>query len=56
MSIALVVTGGYGNGTLVGSIAKVVTAGYTIGAAAISQPALRQTLSIAATMNNTRNL
>lgn len=31
MSIALVVTGGFGNGTLVGSIKDVVTRGYTIG-------------------------
>ena len=31
MSIALIVTRGYGNGTLTGSIADVVTRGYTIG-------------------------
>jgi hypothetical protein len=31
MSIALVVTAGFGNGTLTGSIADVVTRGYTIG-------------------------
>ena len=34
MSIALVVTRGYGNGTLTGSIKDVVTAGWTIGVAA----------------------
>ena len=33
MSIALVVTAGFGNGTLTGSIADVVTRGYTIGEA-----------------------
>lgn len=33
MSIALVVTRGYGNGTLTGTIKDVVTAGYTIGQA-----------------------
>lgn len=31
MSIALVVTRGYGNGTLSGTIKDVVTRGYTIG-------------------------
>jgi len=31
MSIALVVTGGYGNGTLIGGMAGVITRGYTIG-------------------------
>ena len=31
MSIALIVTRGYGNGTLTGSIKDVVTRGYTIG-------------------------
>lgn len=31
MSIGLVVTAGFGNGTLVGSIADVMTRGYTIG-------------------------
>lgn len=36
MSIALVVTRGYGNGTLTGSIAEVVTRGYTIGEAAVA--------------------
>jgi len=33
MSIALVVTGGFGNGTLTGSIANVITRGYSIGIA-----------------------
>ena len=33
MSIALIVTHGFGNGTLTGSIKDVVTDGYTIGAA-----------------------
>ena len=32
MSIALIVTAGFGNGTLVGDIAHVVTRGYDIGA------------------------
>ena len=32
MSIALIVTRGYGNGTLSGSITNVVTRGYSIGA------------------------
>lgn len=31
MSIALIVTRGFGNGTLTGSIKDVVTRGYTIG-------------------------
>ena len=31
MSIALIVTGGYGNGTLSGDIAHIVTRGYEIG-------------------------
>jgi hypothetical protein len=31
MSIALVVTGGFGNGTLSGSVSDIVTRGYTIG-------------------------
>ena len=31
MSIALVVTRGYGNGTFTGTVADVVTRGYTIG-------------------------
>lgn len=31
MSIALVVTAGFGNGTLTGSVKDVVTRGYTIG-------------------------
>lgn len=31
MSIALVVTRGFGNGTLEGSIKDVVTSGYTVG-------------------------
>ena len=35
MSIALVVTRGFGNGTLVGSIKDVVTRGYTIGTVSI---------------------
>ena len=35
MSIALVVTRGYGNGTLTGSLAKVVTRGYTPGVISI---------------------
>ena len=34
MSIALVVTRGFGNGTLTGTIKDAVTAGYTTGAAA----------------------
>ena len=33
MSIALVVTRGFGNGTLTGAIKEVVTRGYTIGSA-----------------------
>lgn len=33
MSIALLVTRGYGNGTLTGAIKEVVTRGYTIGSA-----------------------
>ena len=32
MSISLIVTRGYGNGSLVGDIPNVVTSGYTIGA------------------------
>ena len=32
MSLALIVTMGFGNGTLEGSIADIVTLGYTIGA------------------------
>lgn len=35
MSIALVVTRGFGNGTLVGSIADIVTRGYRIGEAIV---------------------
>lgn len=35
MSISLVVTAGFGNGTLTGSIADVVTRGYSIGAAVV---------------------
>lgn len=35
MSIALVTTRGYSNGTLVGTIDDVVTRGYTIGAAIV---------------------
>lgn len=31
MSIALVVTSGYGNGTLEGSTSDIVTMGYTVG-------------------------
>lgn len=31
MSIALIVTRGFGNGSLTGAITEVVTAGYTIG-------------------------
>jgi len=31
MSISLVVTRGFGNGTLIGDIPNVVTSGYTIG-------------------------
>ena len=38
MSIALVVTRGFGNGTLVGTIKDVVTMGYTIGAAVSVTP------------------
>lgn len=34
MSIALVVTRGFGNGTLAGDVNDVVTRGYTIGEAA----------------------
>lgn len=37
MSIALIVTRGFGNGTFSGSIADVVTRGYTIGAVSIPQ-------------------
>jgi len=36
MSVALIVTRGYGNGTLAGTIADVVTRGYSIGAEAAS--------------------
>ena len=32
MSIALVVTAGFGNGTLTGSVSDVVTSGYSVGA------------------------
>lgn len=35
MSIALVTTAGFGNGTLTGTIGDVVTRGYTIGAAIV---------------------
>ena len=35
MSIALIVTRGFGNGTLLTTIKNVVTAGYTAGAAVI---------------------
>ncbi len=35
MSIALIVTRGYGNGTLTGTIKDVVIRGYTIGAAEV---------------------
>jgi hypothetical protein len=35
MSIALVVTAGFGNGTLTGSVANITTRGYTIGEAVI---------------------
>jgi hypothetical protein len=34
VSIALVTTRGYGNGTLIGTISDVVTRGYTIGESA----------------------
>ena len=40
MSISLIVTRGYGNGTLTGTIADVVTRGYTIGDAVIVAPDL----------------
>lgn len=33
MSVALVITSGYGNGTLTGNITSVVTRAYSIGAA-----------------------
>lgn len=43
MSIALVVTAGYGNGTLSGTIKDVVTRGYTIGEELIQGTTLRMT-------------
>ena len=43
MSIALVVTAGFGNGTLTGSIADVVTRGYSIGEEVIQGTTLRMT-------------
>ena len=38
MSIALIVTRGFGNGTLIGTIKDVVTRGYSIGSAIIPWP------------------
>ena len=38
MSIKLVVTRGYSNGTVVGTIDDVVTRGYTVGAAIVLNP------------------
>lgn len=38
MSIGLIVTRGFGNGTLIGTIKDVVTAGFDLGAAIIPWP------------------
>ena len=45
MSIALVVTAGFGNGTISGSIADVVTRGYTI-AEVVAAPILPADIKI----------
>jgi hypothetical protein len=48
VSIALVITGGFGNGTLTGDVSNVVTRGYSISeAVAVSGPRLGVTSAVA---------
>lgn len=46
MSIALIVTRGFGNGTLTGTIKDVVTRGYAIGVAVVVPIQARRVVSV----------